>query len=356
MADTTSSTEVASNAEAVPSARGESTPQSHIPTSSRALCPVCCRNMPVTKAGRVRVHGPLSNRCAGSRMSSTTLSTSSTVIDPGPTSSDTLSSSDPHLQPLYARILKRIPRASRHLAVTKLAGILNEITEKNEISSWSQLATFSTRFFSVQKRGGRRRSLASAVNAQLRDESLTQPHPSQRQPGLYKPRDPQSLLATQVSSKLEEGDCKGAVWLTCSEDTIAVINDEKLSAIRAKHPLRHPDTSLPLPIEDPPIISPLSEREILKAIRSFPCGSAGGPDGLRPQYLKDLTSASAERGGKELLWCPCFLYPACYGRKHPLSSSALFLSSLSDPSKEKGWRHKTNCRRTNPPPPCSQMC
>ena len=256
--------------------------------------------MPVTKAGRVRVHGPLSNRCAGSGMSSTTLSTS-TVIDPGPTSSDTLSSSDPHFQPSYARILKRIPRASRHLAATKLAGILNEITEKNEISSWSQLATFSTRFFSVQKRGGRGRSLASAVNAQLRDESLTQPHPSQRQPGLYKPRDPQSLLATQVSSKLEEGDYKGAVRLTCSEDTIAVINDENLSAIRAKHPPRHPDTSFPLPIEDPPNISPLSEREILKAIRSFPCGSAGGPDGLRPQHLKDLTSASAERGGKELL-------------------------------------------------------
>ena len=173
----------------------------------------------------MRVHGPLSNRCAGSGMSSTTLSTSSTVIDPGPTSSDTLSSSDPHLQTSYASILKRIPRASRHFAATKLAGILNEITEKNEISSWSQLATFSTRFFSVQKRGGRQRSLASAVNAQLRDESLTQPHPSQRQPGLYKPRDPQSLLATQVSSKLEEGDYKGAVRLTCSKDTIAVIND-----------------------------------------------------------------------------------------------------------------------------------
>jgi len=33
--------------------------------------------------------------------------------------------------------------------------------------------------------------------------------------------------------------------------------------------------------------------EILKAVRSFPNGSAGGIDGLRPQHLKDLTCAAA---------------------------------------------------------------
>ena len=34
----------------------------------RALCSVCSRCMPVTGAGVLRVHGPLSNRCAGSGM------------------------------------------------------------------------------------------------------------------------------------------------------------------------------------------------------------------------------------------------------------------------------------------------
>ena len=28
--------------------------------------------------------------------------------------------------------------------------------------------------------------------------------------------------------------------------------------------------------------------DVVQAIRSFPCGSAGGPDKLRPQHLKDL--------------------------------------------------------------------
>ena len=36
-------------------------------------------------------------------------------------------------------------------------------------------------------------------------------------------------------------------------------------------------------------------------LRSFPRGSAGGPDGIRPQHLLDLTSASAERGGHLLI-------------------------------------------------------
>ena len=34
---------------------------------SRAHCAVCHRIMPVTRAGLVRVHGPVGNRCPGSR-------------------------------------------------------------------------------------------------------------------------------------------------------------------------------------------------------------------------------------------------------------------------------------------------
>lgn len=45
----------------------------------------------------------------------------------------------------------------------------------------------------------------------------------------------------------------------------------------------------------------VSVEEVYRAIRSFPCGSAGGPDGLRPQHLKDMTSTSAEGGGPLLL-------------------------------------------------------
>ena len=41
--------------------------------------------------------------------------------------------------------------------------------------------------------------------------------------------------------------------------------------------------------------------EVASAIRSFPQGSLGGPDGIHPQHLLDLTNASAEHGGRSLL-------------------------------------------------------
>ena len=37
----------------------------------------------------------------------------------------------------------------------------------------------------------------------------------------------------------------------------------------------------------------MSVDEIVRAIQSFPSGSAGGPDGLRPQHLNDMTGPSA---------------------------------------------------------------
>ena len=157
------------------------TNQVGLSSSSRTLCPMymCHRSMPVTRAGQMRVHGPLSNRCGGCGMfpSSTAPATreSSSVVQDGPPS-QTPPSPELHLRPSSVRIVKRIPRASRHLAAIKLAGILDEVTDKNDITSWTRLSTFSSRCLAVPKRGGRRRSLATAVNAQLRDESELSHH------------------------------------------------------------------------------------------------------------------------------------------------------------------------------------
>ena len=110
-------------------------------------------------------------------------------------------------------------------------------------------------------------------------------------------------LGKRVSAKLEEGDYGGAVRITCSEDTIADITPDTLSALLEKHPHPHPDSYLPSP-PIPGNFVPFSEilaDEILSSIRSFPRGSAGGPYGIRPQHLLDLTGASAELGGRMLL-------------------------------------------------------
>ena len=144
------------------------------------------------------------------------------------------------------RILKRIPRASRHLAASKLACILDEVSVKNDFTSWARLFQFSHRCFAIPTRGSRRRSLATLVNRQLQDEAIpsTLKHP---RPGSRPSGDPLRTLAKRVSSKLEEGDYRGAVRTACSEDSVAVVTEEVISELKRKHPPPHTDSHIILP-------------------------------------------------------------------------------------------------------------
>lgn len=108
-------------------------------------------------------------------------------------------------------------------------------------------------------------------------------------------------IASRVSSKLEEGDYKGAVRLVCSEDTFAPPNRSTIKALESKHPPPHSDTSIPsIPAEVGSTLE-VSQLDVLEALLSFPKGSAGGPECLRPQHLVDMTSKSATDGGQVLL-------------------------------------------------------
>ena len=202
---------------------------------------------------------------------------------------------------LSVRVLKRIPRASRHLVATKLAHILDDIVAWNTEETWSHLFKFSSRCLAQPKRGGQQCSLASAVNRQLQEETNPPmpPRGTSRQPH----GDPLKNLRSRVSFKLEGGDFKGAVHVACSENSMADINAvETLGALKEKHPPMHPNSRFPPLVEGTASTQIfISEEDVCHAIRPFPRGSAGGPDGIRPHHLSDLTSASAERGGRELL-------------------------------------------------------
>ena len=267
---------------------------------------------PCLGLGALRTHGPLSNRCTGSGMlmhpavhDDGGLPPVSSALLPEDHSDNTTSSVD-HSSPselLFpsevrrcVRVLKRIPRAARHVVVTKLAVVLDDVVKNNNIHSWVRLFKFARRCLALPRRGGHRRSLASVVKHQLDDEAdpVSRPFP-------LRPPDPKQLMAKRVSMKLGEGDYKGAVRIVCSEDTIADITDETISALQEKHPGMHPESRIPSPPEEFIPLPDVSEEEVASAIRAFPRGSAGGPDGIRPQHLLDLTSNSAERGGKDLL-------------------------------------------------------
>ena len=50
--------------------------------SAWSSCPVCCQLMPVTKAGVIRIHGPLNDRCADSGRSPTAVLPPASAILP----------------------------------------------------------------------------------------------------------------------------------------------------------------------------------------------------------------------------------------------------------------------------------
>ena len=106
---------------------------------------------------------------------------------------------------------------------------------------------------------------------------------------------------------MDTGDFRGAVRLACSEDSIAEENDETILALQSKHPVAYLDSAMPSSpsVGDVEASLSVSVDAITKAISSFPRGSAGGPaggpDGLLPQHLHDLTHWSAGAGGSSLL-------------------------------------------------------
>ena len=111
------------------------------------------------------------------------------------------------------KMIKRIPRAYRALAVSKFTSALEYVVSVNDHPSWDPLLRFSDRYFRAPSQGGHCRSLANAVNKQLNEEA----DPPILPPSTSNPRksrkhhDPIITLAANVSGKLEEGDFKVAI-------------------------------------------------------------------------------------------------------------------------------------------------
>ena len=232
------------------------------------------------------------------------------------------------------RILKRIPRLSRPSAARKLAAIIELAVSHNDIPSWTRLLQFPKRCFCIPQRGGKRWNLVSLINKQVSEEgnNFDGPlHNAWRQ-GNKSDKSSKSwnsleVLAARVSSKLEEGDYKGAVRLACSKDRIADHSASTFAALKLKHPPRHIHSI----IEDPPHQTPwaysINADEIRKFIMSFPNGSSGGIDGLSPQHLKDLIGPAAEEGATNLLNALTALITLILEGRTPASIRPLFFGA-----------------------------
>ena len=278
---------------------------------SRSSYAVCLLSIALTLAGLIRQHGPIRVHCPESRqllVSPASNPPSSTVpIIPGlevPSPAPPMATQATSLAVFLSRpttkILRRTPKASRLPVGRKLANIFKSVVSRNEYTSWERLFHFSSRCLRLPQRGVQGGSLASLVNRQIEVEAdlpdvTTNPSPKR---GWNSFTDPVRSMAVQVSANLEEGDFKGAARIANSEDTLAPLDDTTFAALQDKHPPLHLNSAIPSLQEDflPHPIS-VTAKDIMKAICSFSNGSAGGPDGLRPQHLKDMISPSGNSYG-----------------------------------------------------------
>ena len=192
-----------------------------------------------------------------------------------------------------------MPRPARNATATRLSEILDIVVKENSLEAWERLFLFGRRCLHAPVRGGHRRNLASSVIKAVNEEK--DPAPSESVP--FKPvKDPLKNLATRVAAKLEEGDFRGAVRIASSNEVFAPNNESTLNLLSQKHPSQHPMSSMP-----PESVShscnsvEVTAFEVINSIQSFPARSAGGPDGLRPQHLKDLISGRSGAGSGLLI-------------------------------------------------------
>lgn len=189
-------------------------------------------------------------------------------------------------------ILKRVPRGARPSVAKSLARCISLAARENSERAWEQLLTFPYRVLHVQK------SLASkkTLTAQIKENCMSTI--SSFDPKLPA-RLPHKGLLHHVESKLGEGDISGAARVLFSSDVVAPYSPETFTALESKHPAAANDLSFPDPNDTDPLY--ITAIQLRSAVNSFRSGSAGGLDGLTPQHLKDLTSASAGEAGESLL-------------------------------------------------------
>ena len=198
--------------------------------------------------------------------------------------------SHPHID---TPILKHLPRGARPDASRVLQRLLREVVrDPNDVNLWRTLFNFAPSCFSRPGHGGKSRNLTSLVKRQIESFDLhglgqVRPNNTSKSSRTRKVVDDEEAVAKRASMKLEDGDVKGAVRLLTSKDTLAPVNKVTLASLQALHPNAPPDRHTAPSTE---AVSPLqaTPKEVRAAIMSFPNGSAGGPDGLRPQHLKDL--------------------------------------------------------------------
>ena len=190
------------------------------------------------------------------------------------------------------RLIEHIPKSARNASGCLLSTLIDKVvSDPSSLDAWEYFLSFGPAILSKPRRGGRKINVTNTIKKRIADfkgpTSIVY-----QEPGNYRQRDHISTLASAVSSKIEQGNLKAAVRLICSDEPPAAPTAESARLLQVKHPSAHADRRQLPDLLPPQGCLSISSVEITKAVMSFPNGSSGGLDCLRPQHLKDLVSGS----------------------------------------------------------------
>ena len=156
---------------------------------------------------------------------------------------------------------------------------------------------FWTSHLSRTCQGGATRNLENIETkhvASCKGETPTPAHRENQRGKTSRCKTEDSQLAAAITDKLDAGNFLAAIWLLCSDNTLAPKNLETLEALKQKNPNAQEDRRQPSEPRGNLRFQALqiSPEEIMKNLRTFPAGSSGGPDGITPQHLLDLLTGS----------------------------------------------------------------
>jgi hypothetical protein len=349
-------------------------PLSQLANKQSGTCSVCfaVRQLHI-KEGTVHRHGPRSSPCPGSDKlplkggSSQTQTAPSNVCNscnPVSQSVDSiLSNSIPKLSPVddptfastqlpgnqlpdfmfaftSVPVIKHIPKSARAPCASHLSALLDRVVVKpSELTAWTSLMRWSQIVLPLPKRGGKKHNITSVVKKRidtfsaLVSQSGATGDKVERRSKSREEGTPE-LLAEAIASKLEDGNIRAAVRLLCSDDTPAPISRETLEQLKSKHPVAPPDR--PTALDPSGTVSlAVDEQSVLKAMKSFPTGSSGGTDGLRPRHIVDLLN-NKEKGPGLLTSLTAFVNLLLSGTCHPDIRPFLFGGRLIALQKKSG--------------------
>ena len=224
--------------------------------------------------------------------------------------------------PVNSGLIKHIPRSARPACASHLAGLLRAAASHPEVpDNWLSIFDWSGSILVPPKRGGKRHNLASTIKKRICSFSLYSQSVEPVVAPSYKRLSDDAVLAQAIAAKLEDGNIRAAIRILCSDDTLATPSAETLSKLQQKHPQSSfTQGSLSAPLVDSAV--QVVESDVRKAVLSFPAGSSGGPDGFRPQHLKDLMQCR-ESGADFLCALTAFINTVLSGRC-PSDMAAIF--------------------------------